>query len=163
MASHLNLCMKMNHILSSGFPLPSTTPMCSSTTTCPMIRKNDVKSQPHSCSSISRKDSRTISSRPTKYTFKYPQDAMNYMWYFSILLIVLLISMLIVNQCVHSVNLRPYAMVVFMIFNLAQISLIIYGMSFYAETDNVKENMLTLSGCFVGKERENVRGIWERM
>ena len=64
---------------------------------------------------------------------------MRYMWYFATFLLALLLTMLLVNQFFDSVNFRPYAMVIFMIFNLAEISLIIYGMSFYSETEKIRD------------------------
>lgn len=52
------------------------------------------------------------------------------MWYFATFLLAVLIGMLIADLCLKSVNLRPHAVVVFMVFSLAVCSIFIYAMSF---------------------------------
>ena len=71
--------------------------------------------------------------------------------------------MLVVDQCADSVNLRPYAMVVFMLLNLSLISLIIYGMSFYSEIEYLREQVETVGECFIGNKKKVIGNMGAQM
>ena len=97
------------------------------------------------------------------YEWRIFQDAIRYGWYLASVLLGVLVSLLAVDQCVDRVNLRPYAMVIFMVFNLTQISLIIYCISFYQQLEHLRDQVKVMSGCFLGSWRTELGQMGAQM